>query len=174
MRRIARRSGERPANLRGRIAPREVTNLGSVHWPGRLVGAAAVVFDDNGRILLVRHTYGRLNWELPGGASEPGETFAETALRELREETGLVGRVERLAGIYYKQEDDSHHLVFRCMVENGSEPVPTSDEVSACAYWGTRELPRPISDFTVMRIREALAEMSPGLLVHVPAVRWLE
>lgn len=149
-------------------------NLASVHWPGRLVGAAAVVFDERGRVLLVRHTYGRLNWELPGGASEPGETFAETALRELREETGLAARVEKLAGIYYKQENDSHHLVFRCTLENASEPVPTSDEISACAYWATGQLPRPISDFTVRRIRDALAEVGPGVLVHVPALSWLE
>jgi 8-oxo-dGTP pyrophosphatase MutT (NUDIX family) len=83
-----------------------------MYWPGRLVGVAAAVHDDGGRILLVRHTYGRLNWELPGGASEPGESFEETALRELQEETGLAGRVDRLAGIYYRREDDSHHLVF--------------------------------------------------------------
>ncbi len=145
-----------------------------MQWPGRLVGAAAVVLDDTGRILLVRHTYGRLNWELPGGASEPGETFAETALRELEEETGLVARVERLAGIYYKHEDDSHHFVFRCTVENSSEPIPSSDEISDCAYWNTGELPRPMSDFTIRRIRDALAEKSPCLLVDVPALNWLE
>jgi len=145
-----------------------------VHWPGRLVGATAVVLDAAGRVLLVRHTYGRLNWELPGGASEPGETFAETALRELREETGLAARVERLAGIYYKGENDSHHLVFRCKVEDGLEPTPSSGEISACAYWSAEELPRPISDFTVRRIQDALAGDGPHLLVDVPLLTWLE
>jgi len=146
-----------------------------VHWPARLIGVAAVVLDESGRILLVRHTYGRLNWELPGGASEPGETFEETAVRELGEETGLAGQVGRLTGIYYKREDDSHHLVFRCTVENGSESArATSAEVSDCAYWSPDALPRPISDFTVRRIEDALAEEASPRLVDVAPLTWLE
>ncbi len=54
------------------------------------LGAACVVFDGAGRVLLVHHTYGRRNWELPGGGSEPGEAPDETATRELLEETGYV------------------------------------------------------------------------------------
>jgi 8-oxo-dGTP pyrophosphatase MutT (NUDIX family) len=37
------------------------------------LGAACANFDGEGRVLLVHHTYGRLNWELPSGAAEPGE-----------------------------------------------------------------------------------------------------
>jgi 8-oxo-dGTP pyrophosphatase MutT (NUDIX family) len=138
------------------------------------VGVAAVVLDGASRILLVRHTYGRLNWELPGGASEPGESLQETALRELREETGLGGRLERLTGIYYKREDDSHHFAFRCNVDAGLEPVASSDEISQCAYWPAKQLPRPISDFTVRRIQDALAGDCPDLLVEVPNLTWFE
>lgn len=53
----------------------ELSSAPAVDWPGRFVGVAAAVIDPSGRILLVRHTYGRLSWELPGGVSEPGETF---------------------------------------------------------------------------------------------------
>ena len=137
------------------------------------MGVAAVVLNDSGHVLLVRHTYGRLNWELPGGASEPGETFEETALRELREETGLAGRIERLTGIYYKEEDDSHHLVFRCTVETGTGPTPSSAEVSTCGYWPPGELPRPISDFTIRRIQDSLAAQFPHH-VRVPPLTWLD
>jgi 8-oxo-dGTP diphosphatase len=68
-------------------------------WPGRRVGAAAAIFREDREVLLVHHTYGPLNWELPGGANEPGESAIETALRELREESGLTARPERLTGV---------------------------------------------------------------------------
>jgi ADP-ribose pyrophosphatase YjhB (NUDIX family) len=57
----------------------------------RVECAGAVVRDDDGRLLLIR----RGNepsaglWSLPGGRIEPGETAAEAAAREVREETGL-------------------------------------------------------------------------------------
>jgi len=53
--------------------------------------AGALVRDEVGRLLLVRR--GREPaaglWSLPGGRIEPGETAAEAAAREVREETGL-------------------------------------------------------------------------------------
>jgi len=77
-----------------------------------------VVVDETDRVLLVRHTYGPSTGR-PGGMSEPGEPFEATAMRELWEETGLRARIERLTGVYYKRENDSHHLVFRCRCEDG-------------------------------------------------------
>ena len=138
------------------------------------MGAAAVITDAEGRVLLVRHTYGRFNWDLPGGASDPGESVTETAVREVREEVGLIVRPERLTGIYYKAENDSHHLVFRCAVEEGS-PIPSSEEISACEFFPPDSLPRPISDFTARRIKDALEDGPlPALPTEHPALTWLE
>jgi 8-oxo-dGTP pyrophosphatase MutT (NUDIX family) len=47
------------------------------------LGAAAVILNDAGHVLLVKHTYGRLNWELPGGGAEAGESIIATAIREV-------------------------------------------------------------------------------------------
>jgi 8-oxo-dGTP diphosphatase len=139
----------------------------------RRVGAAAVVLDARGSVLLVRHTYGRLNWELPGGVSEPGESALETALRELREETGLRATADRLTGVYYEPELDAHHFVFRCTAQSAEVPVPSSAEISACAYRPASELPRPISTFTIRRIEDALGDTPPGVSV-VPPREWRE
>jgi len=73
------------------------------------MGAAAVILDGQGRVLLVRHGYGMRNWELPGGMAEPGESILDTALREVREETSLVVVLQRLTGIYYEPHEDFHH-----------------------------------------------------------------
>jgi len=48
-----------------------------------------VIWGNARRVLLVRHSYGAENWELPGGAAERDESVLETAIREVREETGL-------------------------------------------------------------------------------------
>lgn len=143
-----------------------------MEWPLRKIGAAAVVLDAHGSVLLVRHTYGRLNWELPGGVSEPGESAVATAVRELREETGLRATAERLTGVYYEPEIDAHHFVFRCTAGAGDVPFPASAEISECAYWPRAELPRPISTFTIRRIEDALGETPPAVRV-VPLREWL-
>jgi 8-oxo-dGTP diphosphatase len=143
-------------------------------WALRKLGAAAFVLDPDGRVLLVHHAYGRLNWEIPGGASEADESVVETALRELREEVGVDGVAESLTGIYYDAEDDAHHFVFRCRIVGG-DPAPASAEVSECGYWHPDALPRPISDFTVRRIEDALAARLPDLVpVSIPPRSWLK
>jgi 8-oxo-dGTP diphosphatase len=133
-----------------------------------------VILDASGRVLLVRHTYGRLNWELPGGASEPGESFVETVVRELREEAGVEAVPEQLTGVYWDSEYDAHHLVFRCQVVDERGPVASSAEISACDYWPVDGLPRPISDFTIRRIEDALAEAPHVLPVSIPPRTWLD
>ncbi|MEZ5211798.1 MULTISPECIES: NUDIX hydrolase [unclassified Gordonia (in: high G+C Gram-positive bacteria)] len=60
-----------------------------------VVAASAVLVDDDGRVLLVKrgHEPEKGHWSVPGGRVEPGETPAQAAVREVREETGLDVRV---------------------------------------------------------------------------------
>jgi hypothetical protein len=55
-----------------------------------VVGSSAVVVDDEGRILLQRRSDSG-NWALPGGTMDIGETLADSAIREVEEETGDDG-----------------------------------------------------------------------------------
>lgn len=60
---------------------------------GRRGAAGGWVFDGDGRVLLIRHPTEPDAWTHPGGGHEPGESFVETAEREVWEETGVRGEV---------------------------------------------------------------------------------
>jgi ADP-ribose pyrophosphatase YjhB (NUDIX family) len=58
------------------------------NYPIILVGAAALIFEEHSRLLLLRRTDNGC-WGIPGGALEPGESLLDTVKRETREESGL-------------------------------------------------------------------------------------
>lgn len=138
------------------------------------VGAAAVILDAEGRILLVKHSYGKLNWELPGGLSEKDESAEETAKREVKEETGLDVTVGRMTGVYYEPANDMHHFVFHCHNVQSERPEPCSAEILECMFATLDDLPKPMSDFTYQRIKEALHPDSEHLFHVIGPRKWFE
>lgn len=64
-------------------------------------GAGAAVLDGCNKVLLQKRT-DKDCWGFPGGLTELGESFSETAVREVKEETGLEVEVDELIGIYSK------------------------------------------------------------------------
>ena len=141
------------------------------------VAAAAVILNSRREVLLVKHSYGLLNWELPGGGAERHESPTQTVLREVLEETGLRVSAERLTGVYYEHQGpgrEAIHFVFLCRpLDETAVPQPSCNEVTACSYWSPGALPRPISDFTIRRIHDGLTEHGPVLPVTITPRQWL-
>jgi 8-oxo-dGTP pyrophosphatase MutT (NUDIX family) len=102
----------------------------------------------DGRVLLVRHTYGLRAWDLPGGGSKPGEDPLTTARREMQEELGL-GEADwhphgQLRGTIYRRRDEIH--VVRAEL---SSPVLRIDpvEIESAAWFSRDRLPLWVSPF---------------------------
>lgn len=91
-----RRTGDRPTTF----ASLDAQELPVV----REYSAGGLVFDDHGRVAIIaRHSRsGHLEWCLPKGHIEKGETPQQTAVREVHEETGILGEVvDSIATIDY-------------------------------------------------------------------------
>ena len=140
-------------------------------------GSAAIILNTQGHVLLVKHTYGRQNWELPGGSAEPNETVIETAVREVREETGLHVVPVHTTGVYYEPDGDFVHFAFLCCTTEPSGVLAIrlqKEEIADCAFWPAESLPRPISDFTIRRIQDALSGVRLPLPTIIPPRTWFE
>jgi ADP-ribose pyrophosphatase YjhB (NUDIX family) len=124
--------------------------------------ASAVVADEGGAILLIERTDNGL-WTIPGGGMEVGETIAQTAVREVKEETGLDVAVQRLVGIY----SDPRHVVeysdgevrqqfsvcFACAVTGGR--LATSSESRRVGFFAPEDIEAmPVHDSIRLRIRD--------------------
>ena len=108
-----------------------------------LIGAEAAVFRDGKLLLIKRHDDGL--WAVPGGMVEVGETLANAALRELKEETGLAGEITCLLGIFdsriWKSQTKSqaYHVIFEAIVREG-DPIITK-EATDWRFFAVDELP---------------------------------
>jgi len=125
------------------------------------LGAFAVLFDDQRRVLLCRRR--DIDWwNLPGGGVEPGEMPDEAVIREVREETGLEVEPERLSGIYGKGDKDELVFTFVCRVTGGC--LVLTEESSQNAYFQLDALPPNTLPKHVGRIRDACAGYNQPVL----------
>ena len=110
-----------------------------------LVGVGAIIIED-ARVLLVKRAHPPLQaqWSIPGGVLEVGELIREAAIREAREETGLIVDPVELLGVYDRilrnpERRVQYHYVlidFLCR-KVGGELTAASD--AAEVRWFTRE-----------------------------------
>jgi 8-oxo-dGTP diphosphatase len=115
-----------------------------VHYRNPAVGAAALVADAEGRVLLVRraHGLGKGKWSVPAGFVEYGEDVRDAAARELFEETGLEAEIGPVAFVASNFHDPGKLTVgvwFRATVTGGR--LVAGDDADAAQFFDLDDLP---------------------------------
>jgi 8-oxo-dGTP diphosphatase len=135
---------------------------GAFNFPTKRVGSGVLLRDVNGAVLLVKPTY-KPGWEIPGGLVEPDESPREAAVRECREELGLVIDVGQLLCVHYSQggrvPGDGVMFVFDAgSTEREADrfTLPT-DELSAAKFVPPSALGAHLPPVMVTRLQAAIA-----------------
>ena len=135
-------------------------NIG--HDPLWLSGMAAFVQRDDGKILLARRADTH-EWALICGIVEPGENPADTAVREVSEETEVDCVPDYLAALVaddrmlqYSNDDRAQYLnaIYVCHLAAGGRSNPTTGdhENTDSGWFDLDDLPQPITRSTVERL----------------------
>ncbi|MEU9247459.1 NUDIX domain-containing protein [Streptomyces sp. NPDC048385] len=129
-------------------------------------GAGLILSDGAGRVLLMRRS-GEGTWGIPGGGVEPGEAWSAAALRECREETGWLARIDGLLGVYSDPGTQVHRypngaleqllgVVFRA---TAIKRVGVPDNETAELRWVLPDrLPVPLFAPDIPVLRDAFSE----------------
>ncbi|MFB9238390.1 NUDIX domain-containing protein [Plantactinospora siamensis] len=116
----------------------------------QLPSVSVIVVDEDGRVLLVSHAGNRDGWAVPGGAVDIGESPAQAAVREIREELGVQLSQPRLLDVLggpdyevtYPNGDRVAYVtaVYQAAISDGT-PVPDHEEISDLDWFTPRQLP---------------------------------
>jgi 8-oxo-dGTP pyrophosphatase MutT (NUDIX family) len=128
-----------------------------------LPGVSAVVFDDEGRVLLGQRSDNH-KWALISGIPEPGEQPAACAVREVYEETAVHVEVERVvmvrAGgpVTFANGDVCQFMdtTLRCRAVGGEARV-NDDESLQVGWFDVDALPE-LDEYALVRIKQALVD----------------
>jgi ADP-ribose pyrophosphatase YjhB (NUDIX family) len=107
-----------------------------------VVAVAAIVYDPQGRVLLVERGKppGEGMWTVPGGKLELSETLAQAVAREVREETGLTVEVGALACVVERMGDDFHYVILDYVARAIGGELVAGDDARAAKWVDEGEL----------------------------------
>jgi ADP-ribose pyrophosphatase YjhB (NUDIX family) len=113
-----------------------------------LVGVGAIIIE-NSRVLLVKRAHPPLQaqWSIPGGVLEVGELVREAAIREAREETGLIVEPGDLLGVYDRvlrnaeQRVQYHYVLIDFLCRRTGGQLQAADDAAEVRWFTREELP---------------------------------
>ena len=122
---------------------------------GLTLGTRTAVLDSPNRVLLVRHSYAA-GWLLPGGGVERGETVYQSAIREIREEAGIVAAADpELKGICLNDPQfPGDHIAVMVLRQFTRADWQPNLEISATEFFELDALPDGTSAGTRRRLQE--------------------
>jgi ADP-ribose pyrophosphatase YjhB (NUDIX family) len=130
--------------------------------PAVPVSAGALIFDQAGRLLILKPTY-KSGWTIPGGVMEAdGETPWDACRREVREECGLEVRSGRLACTDFRPGRPGHPGGIRFLFDCG----PADDAALALIT----VQPEEIAGYRLEPLATALTLLRPPIRRRVEAV----
>jgi 8-oxo-dGTP pyrophosphatase MutT (NUDIX family) len=130
---------------------------------GLTLGVRAVIYDEQNRVLLVRHTYVS-GWHLPGGGVEVGESLINTLTKELREETSITLKsAPHLHGVFFNQGMAMRdHVAVFIVRDFAIEPYQSNPEIAEIKFFEVGSLPQEVTAATRRRIEEILHGEPPS------------
>src|SRR5271166_546395 len=96
--------------------------------------AADVIIEIGNQIVLIERKNFPPGYAIPGGFVDFGETVEQAAIREMREETGLVVKIRELLGIYSRPDRDPRGQTISVVYVGSASGKPKADDdaKSAC------------------------------------------
>lgn len=120
----------------------------------RTFGARVVVINEKGELLLVKHTYFS-GWHFPGGGVEKGESPREAAIREVREEAGIIAKESpSIFDCYLNKMMGVDDIVSLYILKNFECQSFKSSEILEAKWFALENLPTDLSGATKRRIHE--------------------
>lgn len=113
------------------------------------IGIGVFVFKD-GKFLMGkrRNAHGDGTWSIPGGHLEFGESFEDTAIREVKEETGLKIKNVRFGAVTNDvfEVEDKHYVTIWVLSdwESGTEEITEPDKFVSMEWRDFDNLPKPL------------------------------
>lgn len=125
------------------MRPLAVAALTVYGWVTKTPRSRVVVYDERGRILLIRGVFEKNRWSLPGGGANRREGLAEAAVRELSEEVGVnlsTSDIEMLFSIKARSHEE---WIFKAYINSSDLPKvsPSRFEVKDMKWFSVDNLP---------------------------------
>ena len=126
--------------------------------PRQRIGAVAVVVDENGRFLMLKHVFHPYApWGLPGGWLKRNEDPQVGVLREIKEETGLTAVIDSLLILVH--ETKPPHIGIAYLAHAQAAEMTLSGEIIEADWFDRDNLPSPLLPIYEIAVKTAVKKL---------------